>query len=81
MSETMVNKSKFRLDPSWFQALKTPLVIALGAALAVQLLLALLLGGGSSMTPVAADTKLLPFDREAVTGIPNRQWVACCRGY
>ncbi len=69
MSETMVNKPMFRLDPSWLQALKTPLVIALGAALVVQVALALLLGGGSGMAPVVADTKLLPFDREAVTGI------------
>jgi hypothetical protein len=44
-------------------------VIALGAALVVQLALALLLGGGGGMAPASADTKLLPFDIEAVTGI------------
>ena len=69
MSETMINKPMFRLDPSWFQALKTPLVIALGAALVVQVALALLLGGGSGIAPVVADTKLLAFDKEAVTVI------------
>ena len=74
MSESMVERPmipfpKFRLDPSWLPALKTPLVIALGAALLVQLVLALLLGGGSGMAPVVADTRLLPFDETAVTGI------------
>lgn len=69
MNGSMARKPMFRLDPNWLQALRTPLVIALGAALLVQLVLALSLGGGSGMAPVVADTKLLPFDREAITSI------------
>ncbi|MGB5834840.1 MAG: DUF4340 domain-containing protein [Thiohalocapsa sp.] len=57
------------LDPSWLQALKTPLVIALGAVLAMQVLIGLLLSGESGMAPVAKDVPLLSFDPETVTTI------------
>ncbi len=57
------------LDPSWQQALKTPLVVGLGALLALQLVMALLVGGGGGMAPMAADTPLFAFDPDSVTGI------------
>ncbi len=47
MSETIVKNSMFRFDPSWLKALKAPVAIALAVALVAQLLLALLVGGGS----------------------------------
>ncbi|MGD8207344.1 MAG: DUF4340 domain-containing protein [Thiohalocapsa sp.] len=72
MSETTIGTSRVRFDPSWRGALKTPLVIGLGAALAVQLTLALLLGAGPAMAPAEADAPLLTFDADKVTGIEIR---------
>ena len=72
MSETIVKNSMFQFDPSWLKALKAPVAIALAVALVAQLLLALLIGGGSAMAPAATDVRLLAFDKDAVTGIDIR---------
>ena len=69
MSESMVKKPMFQFDPSWLKALKTPVAIVLAAALVAQLLLALLLGGGTGMAPAATDVSLLTFDPDDVTAL------------
>jgi len=54
-------------------ALRSPLVIGLGALLILQLLVAFLLGvGGKQMGPAASEGPLLDFDPEQVTGIRIR---------
>jgi hypothetical protein len=69
MSESMVKKPMFQFDPSWLKALKTPVAIGLAVALVAQLLLALLLGGGTGMAPAATDVSLLTFDPDDVTAL------------
>lgn len=59
----------FGPDADWWAAARTPLVLGLAAALAVQLLLALLLGGGRGMAPAAGDVALLDLDPATVTRI------------
>jgi hypothetical protein len=59
----------FGPDADWWAAARTPLVLGLAAALVVQLLLALLLGGGRGMAPAAGDVALLDLDPAAVTRI------------
>ncbi|MCG6941603.1 MAG: DUF4340 domain-containing protein [Thiohalocapsa sp.] len=54
------------LDGDWRAALRAPLVLALAAALVVQLALALMLGGGHSMAPAAQDEPLLDLDLDKV---------------
>jgi hypothetical protein len=55
------------LDGDWRAALRSPLVLALAAALVVQLLLALVLAGGRGMTPAARDVPLLDLGFDAVS--------------
>jgi hypothetical protein len=69
MNAPTIKDPLLRLDPSWQQALKTPLVMALGAALVLQLLLALFANSGRSLAPAAADTPLLAVDPATVTAI------------
>jgi len=69
MNASTIKNPLHRLDPSWQQALKAPLVMALGAALVLQLLLALYANSGRSLAPAAADSPLLAVDPAAVTAI------------
>ncbi|WP_295881926.1 DUF4340 domain-containing protein [uncultured Thiohalocapsa sp.] len=60
---------RFGLDTAWRSALLSPLVLLLAALLVVQLVMALLMGGGRSMAPAAGDLPLLDLDMDAVTAI------------
>ncbi|MBK5969641.1 MULTISPECIES: DUF4340 domain-containing protein [Thiorhodovibrio] len=53
----------------WPAALRTPLVIGLGALLGVQLLLAAVTSGGSHLAPTATNTALAAFDAKQIDSI------------
>ena len=55
------------LDGDWRSAVRAPLVLALAAALVVQVGLALVLGGGRSLAPAPQDVALLDLDMNKVT--------------
>jgi hypothetical protein len=74
MSESTLTNPSWKdrsnwLSPSWRRALKTPLVIALGVALVMQLLIALMAGRSAGLAPAVLDQALLELDPEAVSAI------------
>ncbi|MCF7992990.1 MAG: DUF4340 domain-containing protein [Thiohalocapsa sp.] len=69
MAVSMIKNPVARLDAGWKEALKTPLVLALGALLGVQLLLAAVAGSGGGMEPAAVDAPLLAFEPEDITAL------------
>lgn len=54
---------------SWSAALRTPLVLGLGALLVVQLLFAAVTSGSRGLTPAATDTPLAQFDAGQIDSI------------
>jgi hypothetical protein len=74
MSESTLTNPSWKdrsnwLSPSWRRALKTPLVIALGVSLVMQLLIALMAGRSAGLAPAVLDQALLELDPEAVSAI------------
>jgi hypothetical protein len=71
MTDTTTNSpdvpARGGLDADWRSALRAPLVLALAALLAMQIALAVLLGGDRVMAPAAPDVPLLELDPGAVT--------------
>lgn len=60
---------RFGLDAAWRPALRSPLVLLLAAVLAVQIIAALLLGGGRSLAPAAGGAPLLALETADVSTI------------
>ncbi|KAA6183328.1 DUF4340 domain-containing protein [Thiohalocapsa marina] len=64
-----LRRASLRLDASWRQVLRAPLVLGLLVVLALQLVLALFLSRGASMAPAATDITLLSFEPEQIATI------------